>query len=352
CAVTSATYLGVTYTQPGAYTIQIDPCTVEQFSIGQDIQSSPPTMLAAVSVCPGECFTFNGQTVCPQAGDTPPSMILTAANGCDSIVTQPFVFQAPDTVQIGQVALLNCAVTSATYLGVTYTQPGAYIIQIDPCTLEQFSIGQDIQSSPPTMLAAVSVCPGECFTFNGQTVCPQAGDAPPSMILTAANGCDSIVTQPFVFQAPDTLQIGTVARFTCVDTTFTLSGITYTQPGDYLKQLDPCTYERFILAKNEDECLNVYVPNVIQAEIEGENSWFTVYTNSGSGIQINYLRIFDRWGNQVFQNVHFLPNDPQLGWNGSLGGKKCQLGVYVFVCELLLPDGSTQLKSGDVTLIR
>ncbi|HLP96612.1 MAG TPA: hypothetical protein VK168_21365, partial [Saprospiraceae bacterium] len=249
CNLTQVSLHGEIYNSPGNYMVETGPCTYEAFTILQDIQTKSLT-LQPKTLCPGECFTFHGQTICPQPGDVPPSIVLIGANGCDSIVTQPFVFQAPDTVQMGQVALLNCAVTSVTYLGATYTQPGAYTIQIDPCTVEQFSIGQDIQSPPPTMLADVSVCPGECFMFNGQTVCPQAGDTPPSMILTAANGCDSIVTQPFVFQAPDTVQIGQVALLNCAVTSATYLGVTYTQPGAYTIQIDPCTVEQFSIGQD------------------------------------------------------------------------------------------------------
>ncbi len=44
--------------------------------------------------------------------------------------------------------------------------------------------------------------------------------------------------------------------------------------------------------------------------------------------------------------------DPSFSWNGTVNGKKAQVGAYVWYCELVFLDGTTQLFKGDVTLIR
>ena len=99
---------------------------------------------------------------------------------------------------------------------------------------------------------------------------------------------------------------------------------------------------------------NVYVPNVFTPNGDGFNDIFR--PRAGQGIQqINFMRIFDRWGNLVFEAENFLPSDTDLGsvgWDGKFGGKFMNPGVFVFVVEVEFIDGRILLYRGDVTLIR
>jgi gliding motility-associated-like protein len=64
--------------------------------------------------------------------------------------------------------------------------------------------------------------------------------------------------------------------------------------------------------------------------------------------QLNYFRIFDRWGNEVFQTT-----DPSTGWDGNLSnGQAVPAGVYVWVVDAYCPNGQRFKKSGNVTLLR
>jgi hypothetical protein len=64
------------------------------------------------------------------------------------------------------------------------------------------------------------------------------------------------------------------------------------------------------------------------------------------------MRIYDRWGELLFENENFTPNIPQFGWNGIARGDKVNPGVYVYVVEVEYFDGSSDVLSGDVTVIR
>lgn len=94
----------------------------------------------------------------------------------------------------------------------------------------------------------------------------------------------------------------------------------------------------------------VYVPNII---LQGSdlNGGFTVFGGNGV-LEIRSLRVFDRWGEQVFERFGFLPNDPGLGWDGSYRGELLNPGVFVWYAELLLQDGRIMPLKGDVTLVR
>ncbi|MCK9404610.1 MAG: gliding motility-associated C-terminal domain-containing protein, partial [Chitinophagaceae bacterium] len=68
-----------------------------------------------------------------------------------------------------------------------------------------------------------------------------------------------------------------------------------------------------------------------------------------SGIRsLTYFKIFNRWGNQVFQT-----NDatPQNGWNGKLSGKWQPSGTYLWIAEAIDGSGKVIKRSGNVILI-
>ncbi len=64
---------------------------------------------------------------------------------------------------------------------------------------------------------------------------------------------------------------------------------------------------------------NVYAPNVIRPASLLGNDRFTLF--SREDLRIQRLTVFDRWGEQVFDNQDFFTNNPDDGWNGSFRGK-------------------------------
>ncbi len=94
----------------------------------------------------------------------------------------------------------------------------------------------------------------------------------------------------------------------------------------------------------------VYIPNVF---IPGNslNDRLTVFGGLGVA-EIESLRVFDRWGDQLFEGLHFPPNDPVIGWDGSYRGEVVMPGVYVYVALVRFIDGKTAVYKGDVTVFR
>ena len=94
----------------------------------------------------------------------------------------------------------------------------------------------------------------------------------------------------------------------------------------------------------------VYIPNVF---IPGSdlNDRLTVFGGHGVA-EIESLLIFDRWGEQLFQLLNFLPNDPVIGWDGTYRGDFVLPGVYVYVAVVRFIDGKTEVYKGDVTVLR
>src|SRR5690606_4361833 len=68
--------------------------------------------------------------------------------------------------------------------------------------------------------------------------------------------------------------------------------------------------------------------------------------------KVNVFRVYDRWGELVFETFDIEANKPELGWDGSFKGKPMNSGVYVWYAEIEFIDDEVQTIRGDVTLLR
>jgi gliding motility-associated-like protein len=96
---------------------------------------------------------------------------------------------------------------------------------------------------------------------------------------------------------------------------------------------------------------NVFIPNAFSPDDNGFNDIF--YINAGEDVEeVKNFRIFNRWGEVVFENENFQPNDPIEGWDGFFNGEKLNPSVLVFFAEIEFKDGEVKVYKGDVTLKR
>jgi gliding motility-associated-like protein len=94
----------------------------------------------------------------------------------------------------------------------------------------------------------------------------------------------------------------------------------------------------------------VYIPNAFSPDGDGVNDVFMV---RGKGLtRVKSFRVFNRFGQVVFERQNFPPNDPAHGWNGTINGVPASPDVYVYVAELLCTGGASYFQKGNVTLVR
>jgi gliding motility-associated-like protein len=95
---------------------------------------------------------------------------------------------------------------------------------------------------------------------------------------------------------------------------------------------------------------NFFVPNTFSPNGDGSNDWF--YPR-GTGLDhIEGMRIFNRWGEMVFEKKNFPANDYQSGWNGTYKGKPAGADTYIFMVDIVCENGVIVTYKGNVTLIR
>ena len=93
-------------------------------------------------------------------------------------------------------------------------------------------------------------------------------------------------------------------------------------------------------------CGDINLPNAFIPEDHSSNNDFFGVMNKNI-IKLNYFRIFDRWGKEVFSTT-----DVSKQWNGQFEGVDCPYGVYVWTVDGFCSSGKRISKSGNVTLIR
>ena len=95
----------------------------------------------------------------------------------------------------------------------------------------------------------------------------------------------------------------------------------------------------------------LFVPNAITPNFDGVNDFFYVFGNPAIRT-VRVLKVFDRWGDHVFNNENFDVNDAQSGWDGTFRGKPVNPGVYVYYIEVEFVDDEVKILKGDVTVLR
>ena len=101
-----------------------------------------------------------------------------------------------------------------------------------------------------------------------------------------------------------------------------------------------------------DDNKNIYVPNVFSPDDDGINDVFTILTADGPIQEVAMFKVYDRWGNLIYEANHFDPLDENFGWNGHYKGKPMDNGVFIYFALIKFVDGTEEELTGDVTLTR
>jgi len=95
---------------------------------------------------------------------------------------------------------------------------------------------------------------------------------------------------------------------------------------------------------------NAFTPNIngpvggAYSDVDFQNQ---VFHPVWEGVSVYILRIYNRWGEQVFES-----KDVKIGWDGYYKEKLCDPDVYVWKAVGRFTNGKSFEKIGDVTLIR
>jgi gliding motility-associated-like protein len=173
----------------------------------------------------------------------------------------------------------------------------------------------------------------------------------------------AFVSRPLVSLGADTLICDDVSlnltlsaaipeHFECKWSTGAVSpSITVTEFGTYWVNLSykACTGGDSITISRGDCGCALGIPTAFTPNDDGVNDVFApVFGTKCNQIDNYQLRIFNRWGAVVYENVH-----PNKGWNGIYNGMKGDVGTYMYeITYRNKHNGKKQVKKGDFQLLQ
>lgn len=95
---------------------------------------------------------------------------------------------------------------------------------------------------------------------------------------------------------------------------------------------------------------NLFMPNTFSPNGDGVNDIF--YPRGKGLFTVKVLRVFNRWGEVVFEKHDFRPNDISKGWNGIHNGRPASQDVYVYSVDLVCENNTILNYKGNIALIR
>ncbi len=94
----------------------------------------------------------------------------------------------------------------------------------------------------------------------------------------------------------------------------------------------------------------LFIPNSFTPNNDGKND---VFYPRGTGVSVvKSFRIYNRWGNLLFERANIQLNDESNAWDGSFNGSAPKPDVYVWVIDAICETGAPLFLKGDVTIIR
>lgn len=109
-----------------------------------------------------------------------------------------------------------------------------------------------------------------------------------------------------------------------------------------------CVLRAFVTVVVKDD-YKIFLPNVFTPNNDGINDRFSFYAYGTSNIAV---RIFNRFGAEVYYNTNQQPNIPTDGWDGNYNDKEAQQGAYTYLINVLYTNGESRQETGTITLVR
>lgn len=259
--------------------------------------NNPVTNIIDTSICQGNTYTFPlGNTSTTATNDT---AVLTGPNGCDStIITRLTVLPSPSTT-------VNASVCS----GSTYTLPsgnsasaaGTYIDTLSTINGCDSVITTNLTVLPaPTSSVNDTICQGTTYTLPSGATATATGIYTDT--LSAANGCDSVITTNLTVRSTATsLILDTI----CAGASYTLpNGNIVTTAGTYTSTLQNI-YGCDSIITTQLSVINIQLTGIVtDVQCNGESNGTVTSTATGGIAPYTYaINTGNTNSNGVFNNL-------------------------------------------------
>lgn len=391
---------------PGTYWVTVDgPCGVasDTLTVAWGNAAAVIDLGNDTTLCSGASLTLsvNSLNVLWSTGSAIPSIIVNDAgtywvdvttacgNVSDTIVVQyttpPALDLGADTTLCDMASwTLDATSTSATYLWhdgsnlptFNVSGPGTYWVTVDgPCGTFSDTVHVELDNALVIDLGNdTTLCAGTPLTLsvNSTDVLWSTGSTSASILVSAAGtywvevagNCGSVAdTIAVLYQAPPVVNLGPDTAI-CPGDTLVLSvddaypvewstgsfssQLHVVEPGTYVVQVHagPCAANDAVTITLASCAIpGIYVPNAFTPNGDGFNDLFQVVSLLKPRDFV--LRIFDRWGEVVFETEEI-----EGAWDGTSHGKPVPIGVYPYKIDFFPRFGFRREFFGHVSLVR
>jgi gliding motility-associated-like protein len=325
------------------------PYTVVFTNTSTDKANGPPTYQWLF----GDGTTFNGTT--PPTHNYPDTGSYTVT----LIMSDPSACKSPDTttkrIHIYSVLIsANFTIPDSICLGTSMTP----LVSLTNAIITSWTFGDGYSSS--------STDPSHKYldtgTFTVKFVVLNAG---------ACNKADSITEKITVLSVPTAnfsfTPTNPIPNVPVSFTNLSVNAIRYkwdfgdntnTTETNPVHQYDKTgSYNVCLNAYNKSSCPSIFckkiptevnpligIPTAFSPNGDGENDILYV---RGAAIQTLDLKIFNRWGQLVFETT-----SKEKGWDGTYNGQPQPMEAYAYVLNATFIDGTAKVLKGNVTLLR
>lgn len=305
------------FSSTGAYTVTaFVAASCDTFTI-----SYPITIISCGSSCTGvigmrdSCFQ-NGTTFSLASSASILSQIWSFGDPSSGIAnsstssTPTHNFSAPGVYTVSVTATASCGVFTAFYTATIVNCPvncQANILLNDSCS----------GGNSTFRISANDIVNSVAWNFGD----PASG---------AANTSNSISAN-HKFEQPGSYNVTAVVNLACgirnVSANITIINC--------IKELESCS---------------TILPTGFTPNGDGQNDIF--YVRSEDLAAVTTFRIYNRWGQLLFERNGGTPNDESIGWDGKYQGQICAPDIYMYYLEGKCTSGKNFFAKGDLMIIR
>ncbi len=350
-------------------TVIINPVPVADAGADQELDCTViDVTIGGTNTTPGMTYNWSDGSGVPLNLTTPTTVVtksatytLTVTNpatGCsatDQVTVISTVAQISAELNVTPVAC-NQPTSGAIEVVNVSGGEGPYLYQINAAGLNTQPVFSNLTSGDYTIVVQDA---NGCETTLSQTL-----SAPQEITVELSHSGDPIAAQTLVLG--DSIRLTALVNIPsdqiasilwtpaipgCTDCTSAfVTPLTTTTYQVLVTDLNGCTATDQ-LTISLSRRLRLYIPNAFSPNDDGYNDRF--YINAGEDISvIRSFRVWDRWGNMLFERQNFEANDPEFGWDGKARGKVMTPAVYVYSIEFELLNGEVLKEKGEVSLVR
>lgn len=292
------------------------------------------------SICLGSTYIFKAKTL-TQAGDYVDT--LQSSQGCDSIVTFTLKLRQAKQTQLQQTI---CQGSIYSFGGKSLREAGIYTDSLFAASACDSIVTLTLNiKQKPVVILRKEICPDETYLFEGAKL---NATGMYTKNYSNPNTCDSTITLYLTVLRVDTTYL---THSIAEGENYFFNGVSLTKPGRYTASFLNANHcdsvillDLFINSTNN----KVRVPELFTPNNDGDNDYFVI--EHLEEYPKNYLLIFNRWGNKVYEGKPYMNSwDGRNYFGPKVSGDLLPEGTYFYILDL--GDGST-VKKGFIYLNR